>query len=180
MRLAHFSPPREANTECNLRKLLLSFFTIFSLLFPHLLYSDEGKQRAPLWKVFCAHWVMLGATSNEAGLPVAFDSQGWQQLVRDLDNRTMPAGFAPDETNLDAWLRCENEFGARFDAAEFFSKGADYFSVASVSGTGELNPVALSLPAQLYSRKWTEFLQSLQKQVTTPDTGHTILLRAGR
>jgi hypothetical protein len=158
------------------RKLLLSFLTIASLVFPKLLYSAEEKTVAPLWKIFCAHWV----TQNESAQVIVFDSPGWQELVKNLDTRTMPQGFAVIDSNLDAWLRCENEFGSRFDAAEFFSKGTEYFSVAVVSSATELKPVANSESARLYSRKWTEFLESLQKEVTAPARGHTILLRAQR
>jgi hypothetical protein len=158
------------------RKLLLSFMTIASLIFPQLLYSAEEKNAAPLWKIFCAHWV----TQNETAAVIVFDSPSWQELVKNLDSRTMPLGFALTDSNLDAWLRCENEFGARFDSAEFFSKGAEYFSVSVVSSVAELKPVENSESARLYSRKWTEFLESLQKEVTVPSRGHTILLRAQR
>ena len=150
--------------------------TIASLMFPQLLYGADDKSAAPLWKIFCAHWV----TQNEIAAVIVFDSPAWQELVKNLDSRMMPLGFAVTDSNLDAWLRCENEFGSRFDSAEFFSKGAEYFSVAVVSSAAELKPVAKSESARLYSRKWTEFLESLQKEVTVPAPGHTILLRAER
>ncbi len=150
--------------------------TIAALMFPQLLYSADEKAAAPLWKIFCAHWV----TQNENTGVIGFDSPGWQELVKNLDSRTMPVGFAVTDGNLDAWLRCENEFGSRFDSAEFFSKGAEYFSIAVVSSGAELKPVGDSDSARLYSRKWTEFLESLQKEVTAPARGHTILLRAQR
>lgn len=145
-------------------------------MFPQLLYSADEKSAAPLWKIFCAHWVR----QNENAAVIVFDSPGWQELVKDLDSRTLPLGFAVTDSNLDAWLRCENEFGSRFDSAEFFSKGTEYFSVAVVSGADELKPVSTSESERLYSRKWTEFLDSLQKEVTGPSRGHTILLRAQR
>jgi hypothetical protein len=171
-------PERGHNRGCPVKKLLLSAFSIFSLIYPQWLYGADNQPK--LWKIFCAHQVMASASGelSEDGRIVFFNEAAWQSLVHDLDARTMPVGFVNDESNMDAWLRCENEFADRFESAEFLRSGLNHFSVASVSDPLPVINASYQAPTEIYLNRWKEFVGSLQKAVTLPKAGNTISMRA--
>lgn len=172
-----------------MRKLLFSAISLFSLIYPQLLYGDsQNQQQVDLWKIFCAHRLMAqsSAPTGDSGAMVMFEDDQWHALVADLDLRAMPAAFKQTPENLDAWLKCENEYSDSFESAEFLSRGRRYFSLSSVNTVEVSSPVISGVSAALYTRqgkdiyaeRWNAFLATLQKAVTTPKGRNTISMRS--